>query len=420
MNEQNLREIVNPVFNTAKSCVQLTAAAGDKDAKKLLDTLGLEEFGSSMSERLVPKEILEQVKRLGPAYTVLLETRFQSMNRLIEERKGRQIVDLPCGYTSRGIRLSRQGRIYYGFDLPAVVDAIGPAVETIIGKNDGIQYHAVDATNYPSLEAGLTQSSHDLMITTEGLLMYFSQSELDEVFSNIYSLLKKYGGSWVIVDRAYFLHDRDIVAAALNHDKGLIGLYEAITGKAAGSTADVQFNGNVYFDRDDRKVKEYIRSHGFKLKEICIEDYLPDYLGSLDGLPDAEAGVREIFKGMQFWELSVDQRTGNNSGNTITHLPFKVGSELEDGVFRVTIQGRMDTITAPEVLRQFQDAEKGITAVHVDASRMTYISSAGLRVLLMMYKSVAEKENFSLTGVSEEIRYILETTGFDQLLLGRD
>ena len=58
-----------------------------------------------------------------------------------------------------------------------------------------------------------------------------------------------------------------------------------------------------------------------------------------------------------------------------------------------------------------------INAIHVDVSRMAYVSSAGLRVFLMMYKSLEDKSNFSMTGVSEEVKEILETTGFDQFLL---
>jgi len=49
---------------------------------------------------------------------------------------------------------------------------------------------------------------------------------------------------------------------------------------------------------------------------------------------------------------------------------------------------------------------------------MPYVSSAGLRVLLMMYKSLEDKANFEMTGVSDEVREILETTGFDHFLLG--
>ena len=77
----------------------------------------------------------------------------------------------------------------------------------------------------------------------------------------------------------------------------------------------------------------------------------------------------------------------------------------------------MDTITAPELLKRFQEAGSGVKAIHIDVRRMSYVSSAGLRVLLMMYKSLEDKDNFELTGVSDEVREILETTGFDQFLL---
>ena len=415
MNNQDLRELVNPVFNTAKSCVQLSAATGDEDAQRLLDVLGFPPFGAQTSNKPVPKEMLEQVRKLFPAYTILIETRFQAMNRLIEQRADRQIVDLPCGYTSRGIRLSRQGRTYYGFDLPAVIDAMGPAVEGIIGKNDAVAYHAVDATNYESLEAAFAGDSRNLMVTTEGLLMYFVQSELEEVFSNIRRLLQKYGGSWVITDRAYFLYDKDVVAATLNNDPQLTAMYAAVTNRAAATTADVKFNDSVFFDPNDDKVRAFIRRIGFELHEICMGDYLPERITSLNTTPEAEPAVREVFRKMMFWELTV---AGDAASKPVDpNLPFRVESEVKDGVFEVSVQGRMDTITAPELLQRFKDAGAGISAIHVDVSRMAYISSAGLRVLLMMYKSLEDKNRFEMTGISAEVREILETTGFDQFLL---
>ena len=412
MNNQELRELVNPVFNTAKSCVQLNAAAGDKDAQRLLDALGFPPFGAQMSKKPVPKEMHEQVKKLFPAYTILIETRFQAMNRLIEHMQERRIVDLPCGYTSRGIRLSRGGRIYYGCDLPAVIDAMVPAVESIIGKSEEISYHAVDATNYESLEAALPDNSRNLLVTTEGLLMYFGQSELEEVFSNIRCLLQKYGGSWVITDRAYFLYDKEVVAATLNNDPTLTAMYAAVTNRAAANAADVKFNDSVFFDTDDEKVRSFIRKMGFELREICMADYLPDQIASLKGTPEVDSAVRDVFKKMMFWELTVAEDAAKKPVDS--SLPFKVISSVKDGVFDVSIQGRMDTITAPELLEQFQNAGDAIKAIRVDVSRMAYISSAGLRVLLMMYKSLDNKDSFELIGVNDEVREILETTGFDQ------
>ena len=415
MNNQELRELVNPVFNTAKSCVQLNAAAGDKDAQRLLEALGFPPFGAQMSNRPVPKEMQEQVRKLFPAYTILIETRFQAMNRLIEQMQDRQIVDLPCGYTSRGIRLSRQGRAYFGCDLPAVIDAMVPAVESIIGKRESTSYHAVDATNFESLEAALPENSRNLLVTTEGLLMYFVQSELEEVFSNLRRLLQKHGGSWVITDRAYFLYDKAVVAATLNDDPTLTAMYAAVTNRAAATTADVKFNDNVFFNPDDGKVRAFIQKMGFELHEICMADYLPDPIASLKGTPEADSAVRDVFKKMMFWELTVVENAAEKPVDS--NLPFKVESRVKDGVFDASVQGRMDTITAPELLKQFQNAGGDIRAIRVDVSRMAYVSSAGLRVLLMMYKSLENKDRFELTGVSDEVREILETTGFDQFLL---
>ncbi len=415
MNEQELREIVNPVFNTAKSCLQLDAAGGDQDSKLLLEALGFPPFGSQLARKQVPKEMVEQARKLFPAYIVLVESRFHVMNNLVKSRKDRQIADLPCGYTSRGIHMSREGRVYYGLDLPAVIEEVTPAVEKIIGKNEKIQYHAVDATNYASLRAAFRADTRNLIITTEGLLMYFTQSELEEVFSNIRRLLLEFGGSWVTTDRAYFLHDLDLVKASLNGDPTLVGMYRAVTGNAAATTADVTFNNNVFFDEDEKKVRDFIRKMGFELREVCMADYLPEHLGALGGNPELEAKAKETFRSMMLWEMVPAGKAEQASPDP--NLPFKVESGKKDGVFSVSIQGRMDTITAPELLRRFQEAGEDIREILVDVSRMSYVSSAGLRVLLIMYKSLEDREKFSMTGISREVREILETTGFDEFLL---
>ena len=69
-----------------------------------------------------------------------------------------------------------------------------------------------------------------------------------------------------------------------------------------------------------------------------------------------------------------------------------------------------------KVLKQFREAGEGITGIHVDVSKMAYVSSAGLRVFLMMYKSLEDKDSFKMTGINAAVRDILETTGFDSLL----
>ena len=412
-NVQEIREIVNPVFNTAKSCIQLDAIAGDEDSRQLIGALGFGGFADAKDNDRVPAELVEKVKRLFPVYTVLTDSRFQIVNNLIKSFSDRIVVDLPCGYTARGIKMSRQGRVYYGFDLPAVTEDIDPATAKIIGDDKNIHYAAVDATNYDSMAAPLKGEQKELLITTEGLLMYFTQQELEEVFANIRRILQKYGGSWVIVDRAYYTHDSAIASAVLDNDPGLIALYTAITKKAAGTTADVKFNDNIIFQGTDEEIKTFIGEMGFEVKEIGMGDYLPDHFGVLAPMSAEDARVREVFRGMNFWELTVKE---NSEQKTVENLPFRVESEFADSKFTARIQGRVDTITAPELLKQFQKAD-GVKAVELDIEKMSYISSAGLRVLLIAQKQMNKQGEMSVIHANGDLMEIFEVTGFTDILV---
>lgn len=314
--------------------------------------------------------------------------------------------------------MSRQGRAYYGYDLPAVIDVIGPAAAQVYGEDNRIHYASVDATNYDSLEEPIKNESGELLITTEGLLMYFTQSELEEVFSNIHRLLQKHGGSWILVDRAYFTHDLDIASAIFDNDQQMVTLYANITKRAAGTVADVEFYDNVIFKGEEEEIRAFIREMGFDIREIPMDSYLPDQLGGFKSVPQAEAGVRKVFGDMYFWELAAREGSEEAPAEKAEpeDLPFAVDSEFKDGTLFVRIQGRMDTITAPELLKKFQETSGKADRIEMDVKKMSYVSSAGLRVLLIMYKSLQDKSRFKMTGISEGVREILETTGFDQFL----
>ena len=151
---------------------------------------------------------------------------------------------------------------------------------------------------------------------------------------------------------------------------------------------------------------------GFQLKEISMGDYLPEQLGSVSGDTDAE--VRKVFGNMFFWELTVKDQTKKLREE---EKPFSVRTAVEGTTLYVSVAGRMDTLTAPELLKQFSEVKDPIEAIEVDVTDMAYVSSAGLRVLLMMYKSLKDKSGFRMTGISDGVREILETTGFDQFFI---
>ena len=88
-----------------------------------------------------------------------------------------------------------------------------------------------------------------------------------------------------------------------------------------------------------------------------------------------------------------------------------------NGVFHAEMKGRVDTLSAPILLNAYGEALKAgpLTGVHVDASGLDYISSAGLRVLLIMAKRFGTGV-VKVFGANHAVREIFATTGFDELI----
>ena len=76
----------------------------------------------------------------------------------------------------------------------------------------------------------------------------------------------------------------------------------------------------------------------------------------------------------------------------------------------VSLDGRLDTTTAPEFERLFNENYNGATSLVIDCEKLIYISSAGLRVLLSAHKKM--KGAMKLTKVGELVMEVFEMTGF--------
>ena len=89
---------------------------------------------------------------------------------------------------------------------------------------------------------------------------------------------------------------------------------------------------------------------------------------------------------------------------------MNIGFNKKDGDLTVAIDGRLDTITAPELESFLAKNYEGTSSLTFDCEKLVYISSAGLRVLLAAHKRM--KGAMKLTGVSELVTEVLEMTGF--------
>ena len=82
----------------------------------------------------------------------------------------------------------------------------------------------------------------------------------------------------------------------------------------------------------------------------------------------------------------------------------------------VGVEGRIDTATAPEFESEVKALIDGVTALTLDFEKVSYISSAGLRVLLSLQKVMSKQGDMTVINVNETVNDIFEVTGFSEIL----
>lgn len=95
---------------------------------------------------------------------------------------------------------------------------------------------------------------------------------------------------------------------------------------------------------------------------------------------------------------------------------LNINKSTREGESVFTLEGRLDTITAPELEKELKENLNGVSALTLDLEKLDYISSAGLRVLLSAQKVMSRQGQMKLVRVNETVMEIFEVTGFTDIL----
>ena len=93
-----------------------------------------------------------------------------------------------------------------------------------------------------------------------------------------------------------------------------------------------------------------------------------------------------------------------------------IHSQMQENTWIVSIEGRLDTNTSPELEEFLKSQLEGKKEVVLDFAALDYISSAGLRVLLATQKQMNQQGSLKIRNISETIQEIFEVTGFSDIL----
>ena len=95
---------------------------------------------------------------------------------------------------------------------------------------------------------------------------------------------------------------------------------------------------------------------------------------------------------------------------------MNIHQQKNGNALTVALEGRLDTMTAPELEAALNSALAGVEDLTFDLEKLDYISSAGLRVLLAAQKTMNRQGSMKVKNANEIIMEIFEVTGFTDIL----
>jgi anti-sigma B factor antagonist len=95
---------------------------------------------------------------------------------------------------------------------------------------------------------------------------------------------------------------------------------------------------------------------------------------------------------------------------------MKVKSSKNGSACTLTVEGKIDTMTAPELDEAVKSNLPKCDKMIFDFTNVEYITSAGLRVLVYAQRELMKKGGVTVTGVNESIKKIFTVTGMYKIL----
>ncbi len=108
----------------------------------------------------------------------------------------------------------------------------------------------------------------------------------------------------------------------------------------------------------------------------------------------------------------------NFSERVCEEKDFRAEMKLSYDTLHITLSGRLDTITSPSLLAMYRETigKETISHIIIDMKNLDFISSAGIRVLLIMNGELKNDNQLILTNTNKMVKEIIKIADLDDLL----
>ena len=93
-----------------------------------------------------------------------------------------------------------------------------------------------------------------------------------------------------------------------------------------------------------------------------------------------------------------------------------IEKNLTDHSLIIKLAGRLDSYTSPELEESLNKDLSELTDLTFDFTDLAYISSAGLRVLLLAQKAMNKQGTMRVVNPNSDVMDVFEVTGFLDIL----
>ena len=93
-----------------------------------------------------------------------------------------------------------------------------------------------------------------------------------------------------------------------------------------------------------------------------------------------------------------------------------INKEINGTDMTITLTGRLDSATAPELAEIVKNETGDVTNLVFDITDLEYVSSAGLRAFIMAHKNVEARGEMTIKGANSSVKTILSVSGLTDIL----
>lgn len=286
------------VSYTAYTSLHWLKEAGVPEAREYAKATG--------KTKLIATESIKPYDTIKLPNLLYHEMRYSAINRYVEKNGYKNVMDVACGFSPRGLYMARHGIRFIGAEFDAVVtNGNNYLKKCLSGQELALaSYEPVDATDSVSMLSAVSDTEGPICIVMDGLMMYLDRQQQAQALQSIKAILKKHGGCYVTVD----FTARDCVMDASRVVYGEKDAHKVYleSAKVYEEIAEADFEKTFFPTTDE--AQRFIEEQGLKVKRVPLFTS-PIKLCSQKGLDKNQLSRLDALKSKDFlWVITLDEK----------------------------------------------------------------------------------------------------------------